>query len=243
MNTVRAGSLAVDGELLACLEVCGDQDRATVLILHGAGESRKERYLPLMTGLAEAGLASVAFDFSGHGESTGALGELSLERRHRQARGVLADLLRRRGGSPVIVMGFSMSGQTVCDLLAGDGDADRGVPSAAVLCCPAVYSRDAYGIPFGDPAFTRVLRRKGSWSDSPAFEALLGYHRPLLVVRPQVDEVIPEEISARIVGSRPPGLTREYVVEGASHQLMRRFTDRPGELRHVVALVAALLRW
>lgn len=229
--------LGVDGETLACLEFAGHDDRPAALILHGAGESRKERFLPLMALLGEHGIGSVAFDFSGHGESTGMLAESSLERRRRQAGGVLADLVERRR-SPVILIGFSMSGQTVCDLLAAGG---TGV-SAAVLCCPAVYAPEADGIPFGDPAFTRVLRSGGSWRGSSAFEALRGFRGPVLIVRPGKDEVIPAEISDRIVGarSRARSWTCEHVIADAPHQLTRWFADRPADLRQVVGLVAAL---
>jgi hypothetical protein len=82
-----------DGERLS--GVYGDgggAGAATAVLLHGAGHGSKERLLPLLAEFGAHGCPALAFDFSGHGESSGALGESSLRRRFEQA---VADLERR----------------------------------------------------------------------------------------------------------------------------------------------------
>ncbi|MFJ3301894.1 alpha/beta fold hydrolase [Streptomyces sp. NPDC086549] len=61
----------------------------------------------------------LAFDFSGHGESTVALRELGLRRRFEQAVSVID--ARAPAGEPLVLVGFSMSGQTATDPAAVDG--------------------------------------------------------------------------------------------------------------------------
>ncbi|GAA2370844.1 alpha/beta hydrolase [Streptomyces cuspidosporus] len=87
-----------DGEALSCTSIepaaltdpaASGTDRARVVIMHGAGIGSQQRSLPLARDFAAAGHASLAFDFSGHGRSSGTLEELSLERRLRQALAVI----------------------------------------------------------------------------------------------------------------------------------------------------------
>lgn len=66
------------------------------------------------------GCRGVAFDFSGHGESAGKLRELSLRRRFEQA--VAAIDAYSGADGPLVVVGFSMSGQMVADLFRHYGD-------------------------------------------------------------------------------------------------------------------------
>lgn len=67
----------------------GGPGAATAVVLHGAGRSSKERLLPLLGEFTAHGCHALALDFSGHGESTGALRELSLRRRFEQAVAVI----------------------------------------------------------------------------------------------------------------------------------------------------------
>jgi pimeloyl-ACP methyl ester carboxylesterase len=74
-----------------------------------------------MDDFAARGCRALAFDFSGHGESSGELRELSLARRLRQAGAVIDRHVPP--GDGLILVGFSMSGQTVADLVARYGPA------------------------------------------------------------------------------------------------------------------------
>ncbi|MFI9610380.1 alpha/beta hydrolase [Streptomyces sp. NPDC052023] len=130
-----------DGERLAGV-TGGDPDApATAVVLHGAGRSDKRRLLPLLREFVARGCGGLAFDFSGHGESTGELRELSLRRRFLQAVSVIDS--RVPADRALILAGFSMSGQTVADLAAHYGDR----VAALALCAPAVYAAEAWDVP------------------------------------------------------------------------------------------------
>lgn len=117
----------IGGERLSGLSTgAGERARATAVLLHGAGRGGKERLVPLLTEFAAHGCHALAFDFSGHGESTGLLRELSLRRRFEQAVSVIDAHVR--GDGPLILVGFSMSGQTVADLVRHYGTGGCSTP-------------------------------------------------------------------------------------------------------------------
>jgi pimeloyl-ACP methyl ester carboxylesterase len=92
----------------------GAPGKATAVLLHGAGKGGMDRLLPLPGEFAGRGCRALAFDFSGHGESTGTPAEPSLRRRFEQ---VVRVLDAQAPDGPPVLVGFSMSGQTVADLL------------------------------------------------------------------------------------------------------------------------------
>ncbi|WP_155055025.1 alpha/beta fold hydrolase [Streptomyces blattellae] len=186
-----------DGELLRGI-YGGDGDggpdeRATVVLLHGAGVlGSKERLLPLLGEFVARGCHGIAFDFSGHGESTGELRELSLRRRFEQA----VSVIDTRAGGPLVLVGFSMSGQTVADLARHYGD--RVVTLG--LCAPAVYAAAAWDVPFGvgDGPFSTIIRTPDSWCASPALDALRAYEGRAVLAVPGTDAVIPPAVTEAV---------------------------------------------
>ncbi|MEV7283592.1 alpha/beta fold hydrolase [Streptomyces sp. NPDC093252] len=185
------------GERLAVSRVAavspyrGGAAAPTAVLLHGAGHGSKERLRPLLGEFAAHGCDALAFDFSGHGESSGTLGELSLRRRFEQAVAVIDALVPE--GVPLVLVGFSMSGQTVADLAAHYGDR----VAALALCAPGIYAADAWDLPFGqsDGPFTRLIRTPDSWRDSPALDALRAYAGRAVLAVPGTDEIIPQAVT------------------------------------------------
>ncbi|MGP4011004.1 alpha/beta fold hydrolase [Streptomyces sp. 4N124] len=168
-------------------------DRPTVVLLHGAGVlGSKERLLPLLGEFVARGCRGLAFDFSGHGESTGELRELSLRRRFEQAVSVIGT----RACGPLVLVGFSMSGQTVVDLARHYGE--RVV--ALGLCAPAVYAAEAWDVPFGDGdgRFSEIIRTPDSWRASPALDALRAYEGRAVLAVPGTDAVIPPAVTEAV---------------------------------------------
>ncbi len=141
------------------------------MLLHGAGDGCAGRLLPLLAEFVARGCRGLAFDFSGHGQSTGALAESSLRRRFAQAVAVID--ARVPGDGPLVLVGFSMSGQTVADLAAHYGER----VAALGLCAPAVYAAAAWPVPFGagDGRFSEIIRAADSWRESPALDVLRAY--------------------------------------------------------------------
>ncbi|MDI5972306.1 alpha/beta fold hydrolase [Streptomyces sp. SL13] len=218
----------VDGERLACATArpAGDEVAGPVaVLLHGAGTGRTERLLPLARELAGRGVRVVAFDFSGHGDSTGELAELSLERRFRQACGVIGRLVP--ADAPLTLLGWSMSGQTVADLVTHYGDR----VTALALCAPAVYARAAWPVRFG-AGFTGIIRTPDTWRDSTALDAYRAFTGRALLALPARDDVIPPAVTEQVTAALTTRsrLTR-HTVQDAPHQLGLWFSQHPSAVR------------
>ncbi|GAA1086093.1 alpha/beta hydrolase [Kitasatospora arboriphila] len=220
-----------DGERLAAVALAPDAPNGlTAVALHGAGDSDTRRLLPLLGDLAARGCRALALDFSGHGASSGRLADLSLERRLRQAAALID---RHADGEELVLVGFSMSGQTVADLTARYGPRVRAVG----LCAPAVYAREAWPVPFG-AGFTGIIRRPGSWRDSAALTALEGFGGRSVLAVPGRDEVIPAEVTAavgRALAARSDH--RRLELPDAVHRLGRWFGEHPVPRRRFVAVL------
>ncbi|QKW21385.1 alpha/beta fold hydrolase [Kitasatospora sp. NA04385] len=206
----------------------------TALLMHGAGSGDRHRCLPLARELAAAGCRAVVFDFAGHGASSGTLGELSLARRARQARAVLE---RHAPVGPLLLVGFSMGGQTVTDLLRMPELAVR--TEAVALCAPAAYAREVRELPFANPEFTKVLRQEGSWRSSTAFDTLAAFGGRAVLVLPETDGVIPAGVTDALdaaLRTRPaaPPYAR-LTLPGADHLLGRWLGEHPEECERVAA--------
>ncbi|MFI6372059.1 alpha/beta fold hydrolase [Streptomyces sp. NPDC050546] len=212
----------------------GASARATAVVLHGAGNGSKERLVPLLSEFAGHGCHALAFDFSGHGESTGRLRELSLRRRFEQVVSVID--AHALGDAPLILVGFSMSGQTVADLARHYGDR----VAALGLCAPAVYAAEAWDVPFGqgDGRFSEIIRRPGGWRASPALDALRAYEGRAVLAVPGTDEVIPPAVTEAVSEAlaRRAQFTHWELPE-ARHRLGLWFRDRPDDRREFVTAV------
>ncbi|MEU8827114.1 alpha/beta fold hydrolase [Streptomyces sp. NPDC048636] len=227
-----------DGERLGCaaFEPTGPAVGATAVVLHGAGTSDKERMLGLMRELAAQGRRAVACDFSGHGESSGALGDLSLERRFIQARALIDQWVP--ASDELILIGFSMSGQTVADLLAHYGPRVTTIG----LCAPAVYAPDAWPVPFrSGSGFTETIRTPDSWRSSAALTAFRAYRARAVLAVPGRDEVIPPEVTEAIAGALAERADLHHLVlPRAEHWLGAWFRDQAEDRgRFVRALLSA----
>ncbi|MFG2530858.1 alpha/beta hydrolase [Streptomyces sp. NPDC048516] len=184
------------------------------MVLHGAGTGDKTRHTALLTDFAARGHHALACDFSGHGNSTGQLGELSLQRRFLQARAVIDHCVP--AGFGLALIGFSMSGQTVADLAAHYGSRVASIG----LCAPAVYAADAWTVPFG-AGFTEIIRTPGSWRTSPAFEVFRSLSARAVLATPADDAVIPPAVTQAIASALGASRSRftRFVHPGADHRL------------------------
>ncbi|MDH6578745.1 alpha/beta fold hydrolase [Kitasatospora sp. MAP5-34] len=221
-----------DGEELSCTTFtpAGGERPERVVIMHGAGAGSKQRSLPLAREFADAGFRSLAFDFSGHGQSTGELTGLSLERRFLQARSVATEFAP---DAPLILVGFSMSGQTVADLVGELGER----VSTIVLGAPAAYAPEAWKLPFGAAGFTEILRTPGSWETSPAFDAYRGFTGRAVLIVPDHDAVIPPEVTSRIDAAlREHSRLARITFPGSEHMIGHWLSEHPADRRRVVGL-------
>jgi uncharacterized protein len=234
MTRVHRFTTPHDGDLLSCVAVRPRTPgrELTAVVLHGAGTADKEYCVPLMEDLGAVGCPSLALDFTGHGDSSGELLESSLRGRRDQARAVIDAHVP--AGHALALVGFSMSGQTVADLVAHYGER----VTAIGLCAPAVYASAAWDVPFGG-GFTGIIRAAGSWRDSTALGVYRRYPATAVLVTPGQDEVIPPQVTAELaaaLGERAR-LTR-LRVERSGHRLGAWLREHPEDR---AALVAALL--
>ncbi|MEU2669161.1 alpha/beta fold hydrolase [Streptomyces sp. NPDC007164] len=222
-----------DGERLSGV-YGGDPSGVTAVVLHGAGNSSMERLLPLVREFVAHGCRGVAFDFSGHGKSTGKLSELSLRRRFEQAVAVIDAYGGAEG--PLVLMGFSMSGQTVADLVAHYGDR----VAALGLCAPAVYTVEAWDVPFedGDGRFSGIIRRPDSWREAPAFQVLRAYEGRAVLAVPGTDAVIPTAVTEAVQDALAArSQYTRFDLPDAQHQLGMWFRDHSEDRREFVEAV------
>jgi len=177
------------------------------LVLHGAGLSSRQRFSKMRGALKDKGLPSVGFDFIGHGDTGGEITETSLYGRTEQAKAVIRQTCRE----PLNLIGASMSAYTAIRL--------TGIFSVEnlVLLVPAVYTPQAYHLPFG-PAFSAAIRVPYSWKDSDAFTILEHFKGNLLIIAAENDHVIPDEVIKMLHESAKYAKTNQvYKVPGSEH--------------------------
>ncbi|MFF4013806.1 alpha/beta hydrolase [Streptomyces sp. NPDC001843] len=237
LDSLTPFTYAYDGERLAGVHG-GGPGRAAVVLLHGAGKGSEERSRPLLTEFIGRGCRGLAFDFSGHGNSTGSLGDLSLRRRFEQAVAVIDAQVP--AAEPLVLVGFSMSGQTVADLTGHYGD--RVV--ALGLCAPALYAPEAWDVPFGegDGRFSDIIRTPDGWRRSSALETLRAYGGRAVLAVPGTDAVIPPEVTEAVQESLAAHAQyTRFELPQAEHQLGLWFRDHADARRHFAdALLAGL---
>ncbi|MGW2049922.1 alpha/beta hydrolase [Streptomyces sp. NPDC001858] len=222
-----------DGERLSGV-YGGDPSGVTAVVLHGAGTSSTERLLPLVREFVTLDCRGVALDFSGHGESTGKLRELSLRRRFEQAVAVINAYAGADG--PLVLVGFSMSGQTVADLVRHYGDR----VAALGLCAPAVYAAEAWDVPFGDGngRFSEIIRQPDSWRQAPALQMLRAYEGRAVLVVPGTDAVIPSAVTEAVQDALAARAQyTRFDLTDAQHQLGLWFRDHDEDRREFVEAV------
>ena len=210
MRTVNVDPPAEIGEregLAYALFLPDGEPLGGVVILHGAG-SRKESHYDYARRLRTHGLAAVAFDQRGHGDSPA-----PMDARMAADVGVVAELLPP--GIPRALRGSSMGGYLA--IVA----AERAGAGAVVAICPASASGLRAGVRAGRFEFT---------ADAPSLDAFLAEHDelvaaadlacPLLLLHAEGDEQVPIAHSAALAAARnEAGLTTRFVrVPGGDHR-------------------------
>jgi pimeloyl-ACP methyl ester carboxylesterase len=191
-----------------------------VVILHGAG-SQKENQFDFARALRASGVAAVAFDQRGHGESAGALGAGALDD--------VAAMAALLPPGPLALRGSSMGG-----FMALHAGARMDV-AAVVAICPATGALLARGLRSGRFSFradhdglSALLER----ADDRAAAASLGER--LLLMHAEGDDQVPiassRDLHAAARGSRlvavPGGHHRSIQHDGELIALAVRFLTR-----------------
>jgi uncharacterized protein len=164
-----------------------------VLILHGAGESNKERFRDWQEAIASIGGCTLAIDFAGWGTSGGPKEEQTLNTRLQNAQDALSTLENKLGfnDSQVFVLGSSMSGHVACRLVE-----IHPKLKSVILTAAAAYGTEAEDKHFNEE-FSLEIRREASWINSPCFDIIRKYSGRVFVAYGENDQVIPEGIKLR----------------------------------------------
>ena len=225
MHDSRHITIEVDNEKIVCEYILKDKN---VVIIHGGGpKTQRKKYYPVAEELLKHRVGIILFDLSGHGESSGKLEQLSLERRKQQAIGVIDKLIPK--DSKFYLIGFSMGAHTVCELLPYYGNRVEAI----LLGCPAIYRADVQNLPFGKDIFTAKLREPNSWRTSNANKYLADYEGKTVICIGDNDDVIPQDV-VKLLKAASKNLT--YIeLNGATHALMSWLPKHPGKLTEIIA--------
>jgi uncharacterized protein len=199
--------------------------RGGIVILHGAG-SCKESHFDFARAARAAGLAAIAFDQRGHGESEGALDQRVVD-----DVAAIASLLP---DGRLALRGSSMGGYFAL-LAAAQLDA-----AAVVAICPAGAEHLLRGLRSGSFEF-RV--------DGPALESFLVEHdlglvvpdlrTPMLLMHAEGDEQIPVDHSAELYRAARMPHKRLIALPGGHHRSIQHDPEMQGEsLRFVEKALA-----
>ncbi len=141
-TTEKVSITGAKGKLAAIIQkpqVSKDDKVPMAIICHGFTASKECRLLCLIAdSLQQKGIASIRFDFNGHGESDGKLEEMTVLNELEDARQVVAYCLTLPWVKDVSIVGHSQGG-VVASMIGGElGNGIRGM----ALCAPAAVLRD-----------------------------------------------------------------------------------------------------
>ena len=257
---------SLDGTLLRGTLAIPAQPSAGLVLVHGGGVTRDEGgfFTRLAGGLAEAGVASLRFDFRGHGTSGGRQEDLTLSGVANDIRSAVDHLRASTGVEAVSVLGASFGGGITAMFAARHSEQVRCV----VLINPLfdykhrlIDEKPYWAHDQISPAAAEELIRDGFLAHSPSFRLGVPLLNELFWVRP--DEEIRElklptlilhgtgDTFVPIVSSREhirriPGETELVEIEGAQHGIAvhddPEYRDPQTQLWQAEAIVT-IARW
>jgi len=181
------------------------------VILHGAG-SGKENHYDFARQVRAAGLAAIAFDLRGHGDSEGALdGRVGYD---------IAAVARLLGDGPLALRGSSLGAYLALTTAGALG------ARAVVAICPAPAAGLRRGVRDG---------RFPARIDAADFDTYLLAHdessavatlsAPLMVLHAEGDEIVPVELSRALFGVSRSRVRRLVTVPGGHHRSVQHDPD------------------
>jgi pimeloyl-ACP methyl ester carboxylesterase len=174
--------------------------RAAILICHGIGET-VGRWLPVQQLLAAHGVASLVFDYSGYGRSTGSVDWIQCEI---DAEAAFQYLARLTSPLPIAILGFSLGSGPAAVIASRQAD-------HLILGAAFTSFRDAACV----AGFPRALSRlvPPIWS---ATESLRDCSVPVLILHGDKDRLFPVRMAHNLVACCP-GNVELMVVPGLAH--------------------------
>lgn len=184
---LRVVRLAVDSapNVLDAVYVEPESATAALLLCHGIGET-VEHWLGVQQILAQNGVATLVFDYSGYGKSTGAIDWDQLERDTVAAFGSMQNLALQL---PASVLGFSLGSGVAAAAM------DR-IPAQSLILCEAFTSFRAAAHAAGVPK-ALAPPVPPIWN---AEDSLRGCTVPILIVHGERDRLFPVAMARELAG-------------------------------------------
>ena len=218
-------------------ELAAGQQCPMVVFCHGFGGSKDGPLFELITdSLQRHGVASIRFDFNGHGESEGKFEDMTVPNEIEDAKKVIAYVRDLRYVSKIALVGHSQGG-VVAAMTAGElGAADI---AAVALMAPAAVLRDdaIRGSTFGKtynpldpPEYVELWggqKLGGKYITTafrlPIYETAAKYQGPALIIHGTGDRVVPYTYGERFHQIWPGSAyyMQEYFDHGFSQNIYR----------------------
>ena len=212
-----------------------------VIFCHGFGGSKDGPLFELMADTLQAhGIASIRFDFNGHGESEGDFKDMTVPNELEDAKKVAEYVRNLRYVSSMAIVGHSQGG-VVASMTAGQLSQEQGEPAfkAVALMAPAAVLRDdairgntmgkSYD-PFDPGEYVELWGGKklgGQYIRTafslPIYETAAHYQGPALIIHGNADRVVPYTYGERYHEIWPKSelVIQEYYDHGFSQDIYR----------------------
>lgn len=204
-----------------------------VVLLHGTGGNKAEvgdAFMQLAEDLADAGIASIRFDFLGSGESTGDAAAFDFSSAREDALVAAAHLQSATGVDPerVGILGYSQGGVHALLLAAGDDRFSAVVTWAAPAEGMSALASDSHrSVAAEQGYFEFVIDEETSvrigqqWiddaDDADVPEAITQIAAPILAINGADDVVVQPENAQRIADLSPNPESSALVVASVGH--------------------------
>ena len=232
----------------------GDGPFPIVVMLHGTGSDKSEAgggYLLAAPALAEAGIASVRFDFIGNGESTADYIDYNFTSAvdDTNIAFAYAASLPRIDGHRAGIMGWSQGG-TIALLAAGENPAYKSVVCwAGAPDLSGVADLEAYEIAKENGFYELTFDWRSSlklglqWFDeaygTDVLEVFSNSTAPVLAINGALDTVVDPVNAQRIVDASRNNESEVLLIEGADHT----FNIFTGDMTAFDQLIGATVDW
>ncbi len=208
-----------------------------VILMHGIFSSKDYGPMPqLAKGLAQAGIASIRFDFNGHGKSDGRKQDMTIEKEIADAKAIWNYVQGLPYVSSVGLLGHSQGG-VIASMVAGRLAAEGTLPAGVVLIAPGSVIKEAcQGGKFFNATFDpkdppEYIRCWGIYKlgreylvttqQLDIFGTSAAYDGPVLLLHGDRDGIVPMWCSERYLETYGSPATLK-VVEGENHTITRR---------------------
>ena len=197
---------SVQGKLAVTIQTPDNQETyPMVMIFHGLNIDKE---MPLLVKIADdleqAGIASVRFDFNGHGQSEGAFEDMTVLNELEDARKVYAYVRTLPEVTTISLTGHSQGG-VIAGMLAGEWGQEK--INSVVLLAPAAVLRDNaesgdfFGIKYDADNLPEYLELPDGHKigkayletskELPIYEVSEKYTGPVLIVHSMNDDLVP----------------------------------------------------